>query len=456
MQGIPLRSGEIVAQLLERLPTLLGEDIGELMQRLDDALSSSSAAIFAQPACCRDSQRVLSRNRGQALPVVVDSLRRGCEVLAAAPRGARIEGPAPGRPQVLRLQDEDSLEEEATVASIVRRHASRAGFPLLLLGQRCGVLFARPALDADALPVGPLAFCRALGQAADRIGLCAHARLVLYRLYDVECADQYPRFAEALDAMLDDAGILRGLAYVPLRRNKPVATEAAKASEQDAVQSVNRAAEAMAPREALPPRMRSEREEGIFAIARYLLRHGRDSSQWSECIGIADALLEAAHAGGEVPEAASRWLRRAIGAVGYAAGDAGRLAAGLTTRMPAAAPPAAAETAADTAPVAAVDAHAGAVAHVATATGGTRERRCFERLLQLDPDATFGFSAGDGSFIHLCLREQLRDPARMLLASRLDGREIVFEVGMLARLVASGQAWVVRAPATVAVAGVAS
>ena len=456
MQGIPLRSGDIVEQLLARLPDLLGEDIAELLQRLEEALSSSPASIFDQPPCCRDSMRSLLYKRTQALPALLGSLRAECEALAAAPRGQPAEAIVAGRPQVLRLQDADSVDEEAALASIARRHASRASFPLLLLGQRFGVLFARPAMDAEGLPVGPRAFCRALCDAATHVGLCAHARMSLYRLYDVEFMDQYPSFAEAFDALVDEAGILPGLAYVPLRRNAtPVATAVAQASEQDALQSVNRAAEALAPNEVLPARMQGERQEAIFAMARYLLRHGRDSTQWSECIATADALLDAARAGTEAPEDVERWLRRAIGAVGYAENDAGRLAAGLTTRAAAPADGAVGGDGDGGFGGGAVDDAAGAegasrgdAATPATRSSerGVREQRCFDRLLLLDPDAMLGFSAGDGTFLHLCLREHLYEPARMLLASPDDGREIVFEVDMLARLVASGQSWVMRAP----------
>lgn len=442
VQGIPLRSGEIVGQLLAQLPALLGDDIDELLQRLQEALSSSVVSIFDQPACCRDSQRALTFRKGQALPAVLASLRAECEALALAPPGRIVEAPVvPGGPQVLRLQEEDSLDEEAALASIARRHASRASFPLLLLGQRFGVLFARPAMGADVLPVGPRAFCRALGAAATQVGLCPHARMALYRLYDVEFMDQYPRFAEAFDALVDAAGILPGLAYVPLRRGAtPVATAVAEVSEKDALQSVNRAAEALAPQAALPARMQAERQEAIFAMARYLLRHGRDSSQWSECIGVADAMLDAARAGNETPEEAERWLRRAIGAVGYAEGDADRLVAGLTTRGDDARP-APDAAGADAAPPG--DAPA---APSAPRERGVREQRCFDRLLLLDPGAMLGFSAGDGTFLHLCVREQLPDPARLLLSMPEDQREIMFEVDMLARLVASGQAWVMRTP----------
>ena len=445
VQGIPLRSGEIVGQLFARLPALLGEDIVELLQRLHEALASSSVSVFDQPPCCRDSQRALLYRQGEALPALVASLRRDCEALAAMAPRRGDEPVVPGnRPQVLQLQDVEGIDEQATLSAIARRHASRASFPLLLLGQRFGVLFARPAMDADTLPVGPRAFCHALADAAAHLGLCTHTRMALYRLYDVDYMDHYPRFAEAFDALVDEAGILPGLAYVPLRRDTaPIATAVAKLSEQDALQSVNRAAEALSPQAALPARTQGERQEAIFAMARYLLKHGRDSSQWSECIGVADSLIEAANGGAAAPEEAEQWLRRAIGAVGYGEADAGRLAAGLIARTGAGAEtdagaPADAHPGAD--PATAPDAPSGPPQR------GVREQRCFDRLLLLDPGAMLGFSAGDGSFLHLCLREHLPDPARLLLGATEGRHEIVFEVDMLARLVASGQAWVMRTP----------
>jgi hypothetical protein len=310
------------------------------------------------------------------------------------------------------------------------------------------VLFARPAMNADTLPVGPRAFCRALAAAATAMDLCPHTRLALYRLYDVDYMDHYPRFAEAFDALVDQAGILPGLAYVPLRRDAaPVAAAVAQLSEQDALQSVNRAAEALSPQAALPARTQAERQEAIFAMARYLLKHGRDSSQWSECIGVADTMLDAAQGGEAAPEEAEQWLRRAIAAVGYGEADAGRLAAGLIARAGAAADSVASPAASDGAAAPPASPATGAPsASAAPAPRGVREQRCFDRLVLLDPGAKLGFSAGDGSFLHLCVREHLPDPARLLLAAPEGRHEIVFEVDMLARLVASGQAWVMRTP----------
>lgn len=450
MQGIPLRSREVVSQLLARLPELLGGDIDELLQRLEEALTSAHASVFDQPACCRDSQRILLYRRHEATQALVQILTDRCEAMMDAPRGAQAQLQLPGRWQGLRLLEQDAAEEEAAIAALGRRHASRASLPLMLLGQRFGVLFATPAMSAEAQPLGPHMFCQALGEAAEHVGICPHVRMALYRMYDVECMDHYARFAEAVDAVLDEAGVLQGLAYVPLRKGaSPIATAIAQASEQDALQAMHRAAEALSPGAALPQRTRGEREEAIFALARYLMRHGRDSGAWNECIGIAGTMVEAADGDDEAPAEVTAWLRRAINSVGYGDSDAERLAAGLTAR----------------AESAAVDGDdgdddqgmPGDAAHGDTASAadaapvrGVREQRCFDRLLLLSPGAVLGFSTGDGGFLHVRVCEHRVDPARMLLETGGDVREIVFEVDMLARLVASGQAWVVRQAAVAA------
>ena len=441
MQGIPRRSREVVTQLLARLPELLGNDIDELLQRLEEALATSRASVFEQPPCCRDSQRILLYRRREVPQALVDVLCEHCEAMMAAPRGAAPPLLALGRAHGLRLLEPEIAEEEAAIAAMARRHASRASLPLMLLGQRFGVLFGTPAMTATNLPVGPHAFCQALGEAVERVGVCSHVRMALYRLYDVDCMEHYPNFADAADAVLDEAGVLPGLAYVPLRKGaSPIAMAVAEASERDALQAVHRAAEALSPGMALPQRTRGERQEAIFALARYLMQHGRDSGAWNECINVAQSMVEAASEDAEAPEQATDWLRRAINSVGYADSDAGRLVAGLTAR---------ADNDAVEADESVVNRDADTDAAQARpdqpgALRGIREQRCFDRLLLLSPEAVLGFSTGDGSFLHVRVCEHRFDPASMLLETQPLAREIVFEVDMLARLVASGQAWVVR------------
>ncbi|MDQ2701248.1 MAG: DUF1631 domain-containing protein [Pseudomonadota bacterium] len=434
MQGIPIRSRQILDELLDQLPWLLGDDVGLLLERLEEALGANPASIFEQPDCCRESQRILLYRRASAQPVLIDALRRKCLALLDVPGDDSADPPAPAQQaRSLRLMDDDAVSEDSTLAAIARRHASSASLPLMLLAQRFGVLLAKPALSAEVLPVGPFAFGNALAEAARHIGLCGHTRVALYRLYDVEFSEQYPNFAEAVDGWLDAAGILAGLAYVPLRRGAPIATAVAHASEQDALQAVSRAADALGPEMALPAGMQAERREALMAVARFLMRHGRDSSQWSECLATADAMLDAARESSDAPEEATTWLRKAISSVGYGDGDASRLTAGLTTPVQ------------DDGAIDGDGGPADASEAPAPRQRGVREQRCFDRLLALSPGATIAFSSGTGGFLHARLCEHLPDPARLLL-SVSDGPEIMLEIDMIARLMAGGEAWTVRTP----------
>src|SRR5690606_28244771 len=117
------------------------------------------ASVFDQPDCCRQSQRILLYRRSAAQPALIDALRRRCLSMAEMHGDTQGDQPATSQPSVsLRLMDDEAVSEDSTLAAIARRHASAASLHLMLLGQRFGVLLARPALAADALPFGPFAF----------------------------------------------------------------------------------------------------------------------------------------------------------------------------------------------------------------------------------------------------------------------------------------------------------
>ena len=421
VQGIPARSGQIIEQVLVQLPDMLREDMAQLLVRL----AEFDAEAGSDEACCNEARARLRDNGDAFLPALVDALadscRRACGATGPGDGGAVIVHSTPE----LRLLDDDVAEEEALLAGIGRRIGSHASLSLMLLGQRFGVLLARPPVPVAALPLGPGAFCDALALAAERTGLCTHLRLALFRLYDVEWLEHYPALADAIDAGIDRAGILRGMSFVPLRRKAYVATSVAQATERDALRAVSHAADALGAEAGLPPQAQSERRAAIGALARFLMRHGRDSSQWSECIDVADSLQDAAMARTPAPDEAEAWLRKAFAAVGYTPGDAVKLAAGLTAQ------------------------HGNGEVEAPPRERGVREQRCFDRLQRLPVGTMLGFSAGGGGFLHARLEAHQQEPARLLLYCHESECEIMFELDTLARLLASGEAWVMRAGAPI-------
>src|SRR3546814_3244529 len=89
--------------------------------------------------------------------------------------------------------------------------------PLHRLGQRFGVLAGSPAFDAERIPLGPRALCRAMRDASQTLQVPYEARLLLYRIFDRQVMAGYSRVLEMLDEAMNAAGVLPGLTFVPVR-----------------------------------------------------------------------------------------------------------------------------------------------------------------------------------------------------------------------------------------------
>jgi hypothetical protein len=441
------RARRIVAGLTDSLPGLLGPALDTMLGDLDDdyARRAVAAGLGASRDAWLESRRRLAGSRALFASTFFEGLRR--EALALMdPRAPQTVVP-PATPAVQRrlaLVDEDVLDEEARLGAIATRHEHRASLSLLLLGQRFGVLLGRPPQDAAVLPVGPHAFGRSLAGAARRTGLSLEARIALYSVYDIGFMRRYPEFAEAMDASVDRAGVLPGLAFVPLRpRDVPghagrgasangangtangVASaggsDTAAPADAEAMRVVNEAVAQLRQVGRVPEALATERRETIAAMTRFLLRHGQDSAEWKACVDTAREVLEAAARGQPPPPHARGWIEGALRSVGYGSEDARRLAEGLTSM--------------DTA-------RAGA-AQGAGNNRSAREQRCRDRLATLSLGTQIGFSSREG-MVRTRLRYFYPEPGLLLLATEGDGQEALFEIDAVARQMAEGQAWVIR------------
>lgn len=418
------RAQRIVARLFEQAPSIVRPDFDAT---LDRTLATVEAeARDSGRACCAESLSSLRRHRGDALPALLAALQRAC--LAGVP-----ESPVAARGVGLQLLDEDAVDEAGLLAGIAERHQFRASLPLLLLGQRFAVLQQQPPLPAAAVPVGPRSFGIALAGIGRRFGLCLHARVALYRAHDLVFMARYPLIAEALDATVDRAGVLPGLAFVPLRpRDVPghhargretAGAPAANTPEVQALATINRALEELREVARLPDARAAERREVIAAMARFLLRHGQESPEWAEGMRVARSVLEAVRRREPAPPETRRWIEEALRSLGYEPDDAERLAVGLVTAG--AAGPA--------------DSEGAAASH-----RGAREQRCYERLAALPVGTLLGFSGEHGEITAARLRYHYVEPRLLLLADEEDGQEGLYELDTLARRMAEGAVWVVR------------
>ena len=127
---------------------------------------------------------------------------------------------APETPQHLQLSLVDTSEHEMTVAldKLASRGEARGGGALYELGYRLAVLVAFPPLEGGDVPVGPLSLARALRGAAEAIELPVEHDLLLLRCLETALVPELPAFYGALNAMLEQEGILPQLRPYPVVR----------------------------------------------------------------------------------------------------------------------------------------------------------------------------------------------------------------------------------------------
>lgn len=284
------------------------------------------------------SREALARNGRAFFPAFVASLHKAC-------MDAYDHAPPPEPDSAFRdhskplgLLDADVVDEDGELAGIAARHESRASHSLMLLGQRFAVLLERPPLAASALPVGPHAFGRALQHAACETGLRLDARVALYRLHDEENVAGYESAMEAVDSLLDSAGILPGLTFVPLRpkvvpahheRGRGQAPAPGLVSEIVALRTVNEALDELVPDGLLPESRLGERREAVAAMVRLVSRHGPESEAWGRCREVMAEVVGAARERRPARPGTAEWIRKALVELGYSEVECRRLSEAL-------------------------------------------------------------------------------------------------------------------------------
>jgi len=214
-----------VRHILESVNTLAGQ---ALTTSLNLALNEFEKQLFKQADRARSSQQQsdhfaelqrLRQHRSDVVPRYLAGLENALARLRDAPEAEPTEEPAqdPLQFQHLTLVEDTDLDRDIVLREIGRREAQRGGTPLLLLGQRFGVLAGRPAFDAEHLPIGPYALCRVLRDAGEALHMTLDSQLLLYRVFERQVMERYGELVERLNVLLTHEGVLPGLVYLPYR-----------------------------------------------------------------------------------------------------------------------------------------------------------------------------------------------------------------------------------------------
>ncbi|KRG70026.1 DUF1631 domain-containing protein [Pseudoxanthomonas dokdonensis] len=162
--------------------------------------------------------RTFQRNHDEFIPHFVFALEAELSGIShaavVAAESPRVEY------RTLTLVEDAVMDQEIVLREVARRSEIRAAGPLLLLGQRFGVLAGQPAFDLTRLPVGPQALCRMLKLAGETLEINLESQLLLYRTFDHKVMHNYAEWAELLNQFLSREGVLPGLVFMP-RRVRP-------------------------------------------------------------------------------------------------------------------------------------------------------------------------------------------------------------------------------------------
>ncbi|MGY0620498.1 DUF1631 family protein [Lysobacter sp. A378] len=220
---LPTRVNGLLVQLQAQLAARLGHELERVLETVEQDLFrlADSARNTALQSGHFDDLRGLREQRDSFVPRFLARLETTLWNLRTAGAIAALDPHEPvQRSGQLRLLEHDEIAEDAMLATMARRQESRAGLPLLLLGQRFGVLAGMPAFEAARLPVGPQCLGRIFAETCAELSLNLDTRLSLYQRFDGQLMAGYPALAELMNSLLEKGNVLPGLAFVPLRKSR--------------------------------------------------------------------------------------------------------------------------------------------------------------------------------------------------------------------------------------------
>jgi hypothetical protein len=221
-----LASRPLPRRVRELLEGILEFCSAELDQGLVNALNDFEQQLFKFAEQARsnmvqtrwlEAQRLVKRTRHDLVPRFLVALEAE---LAGIRDASQTRAQIIAKPRLsleMSLVGETEMDEASVLIEVSSRTELRNSLPLYLLGQRFGVIAGKPAMDAEALPIGPQALCRMVRSAADCLDLSEEHRLIFFRTFDRQVMPMYGHLVESINSYLAKKGVLPYLQYVPVR-----------------------------------------------------------------------------------------------------------------------------------------------------------------------------------------------------------------------------------------------
>jgi hypothetical protein len=217
---------DIVAPEFERVLAL---SLDEFEQQLFNFAERGGSS--AEEARWIGTQQTVKRHRHELMPrlrtLLVAELGRLREAAAATDNGAIANDPGIGVATQFSLATTLEVDESSVVAQMSNRVEMRNNLSLFLLGQRFGVLAAKPGLGSEAIPIGPQAFGRMLRQASDCLQLSPEDRRLFFKTTEKHLMVAYGELIDVTNNYLVKNGILPDFGYMPTRARKATQIDSA-------------------------------------------------------------------------------------------------------------------------------------------------------------------------------------------------------------------------------------
>ncbi|MET0290675.1 MAG: DUF1631 domain-containing protein [Pseudoxanthomonas sp.] len=309
--ALPPRVHRILDALLSDVTTTLSERVDALLTDMEQQLFR-----LAERSRSNDQQSEhlanlhgLRQHRADFLPLFIAQLEGDIARIRTRQRRNAEEDASQIEFNALTLVADEAVDKDIVLRDIVRRHEQRSQPALYMLGQRFGVLAARPALEVDEVPLGPHSLCEALRLAVTAVHVDLPTQLLLFRTFEQKVLANYDAWLAGVNGLLGQQGVLPGLVFAPVHaRNRPPAPPARPRADAAAAAAVApRAQPSSSPPPTGMPSWHAPEETPSFASLQRLLsgrREAMNASAPAPSAGVTPLHPSATPGGAPRPEAA--------------------------------------------------------------------------------------------------------------------------------------------------------
>ena len=231
--GLPPRVREVATRLLQATQTELSDRIILMLTHLENHLfkQAERARSPTDQVDLLKAVQTIKAHAAQFQPSYFKLLESQLAQLRNATSAASIEGLRGKSLPSSQWTVHAAVPETETAAAQLRDLAAplegAANLSLYLLGQRFGVLAGAPAFSPAQICLGPRTLIQLSGDVAQLLFKDRVPPSTLQSRFALEVLGDYVGYVERINTLLDDAGVLPGLTYVPVRPTKASKTQSA-------------------------------------------------------------------------------------------------------------------------------------------------------------------------------------------------------------------------------------